>query len=104
MLVTWRLRQWGLLDTWIHGQIPGRIGAPHGANLMWIDLAADFLTVYWIDRKRSLDKARRSVRYLQRFFGGIRTVDITTDKLRAYVKERQEAGTLTLRSIRSWQP
>jgi integrase len=61
-------------------------------RLRFAELAADFLTDYRINGKRSLDKAQRSVRYLQSFFGGMRAVDITTDKVRVYVKERQDAG------------
>jgi integrase len=56
------------------------------------DLAADFLTDYRVNGKRSLDKARRSVRHLQGYFGGMRAVDITTDKVRAYISKRQESG------------
>jgi integrase len=56
------------------------------------DLAQDFINDYRINGKRSLDKAERSVRHLQRFFGGVRAVDITTDKVRAYIRYRQEDG------------
>lgn len=56
------------------------------------ELAEDFLNDYRINGKRSLDKAQQSVRHLQGFFGGMRAVDTTTDKVRIYVKERQEAG------------
>ncbi len=52
-------------------------------------LAQDFLNDYRIHGKRSLDKAERSVRHLQRFFGGMRAVDIATDKVRTYISERQ---------------
>jgi site-specific recombinase XerD len=52
-------------------------------------LVQDFLNDYRINGKRSLDKAERSVRHLQRFFGGMRAVDITTDKVRTYIGERQ---------------
>jgi site-specific recombinase XerD len=44
---------------------------------------------YRINGKRSLDKAQRSVRHLQGFFGGMRAVDITTEKVRTYISERQ---------------
>ena len=52
------------------------------------DLARDFLNDYRINGKRSLDKAERSVRHLQRFFGGMRAVDNTTDKVRTYISAR----------------
>jgi integrase len=56
------------------------------------ELAEDFLNDYRINGKRSLDKAQRSVKHLQGFFGGMRAIDITTDKVRAYIKVRQEEG------------
>jgi integrase len=54
------------------------------------DLAQDFLNDYRINGKRSLDKAQRSVRHLQGYFGGMRAIDITTDKVRTYISERQD--------------
>lgn len=56
------------------------------------ELAEDFLNDYRINGKRSLDKAQRSVKHLHGFFGGIRAMDITTDKVRVYIKARQEDG------------
>jgi integrase len=56
------------------------------------DLARDFVNGYCINGKRSLDKAQRSVRHLQGFFGGMRAVDITTDKVRTYIGNRQDEG------------
>jgi integrase len=55
-------------------------------------LAADLLTDYRINGMRSLDKAGRSVRHLQRLFGGMRAMDITTDRVKSYIRQRQEAG------------
>jgi integrase len=52
------------------------------------DLAQDFVNDYRINGKRSLDKAERSVRHLQRGFGGMRAVEVTTDKVRAYISDR----------------
>jgi hypothetical protein len=55
-------------------------------------LAADLLTDYRANGKRSLDKAERSVRHLEGYFGGMRVIDITTDKIKAYIDLRQMAG------------
>jgi integrase len=57
------------------------------------DLAKDFLNDYRINGKRSLDKAERSVRHWQSFFGGMQAVDITTDKPRMCISDRQDEGT-----------
>ena len=62
------------------------------AKVRFEALADDFLNDYLINGKRSLDKAQRSVKHLHSFFGGIRAMDITTDKVRAYIKARQEDG------------
>jgi integrase len=70
----------------------GKRVIPHGDRLRFEELAADLLTDYRVNGKRSLDKAQRSVRHLQGYFGGMRAVDITTNTVRAYVARRQEAG------------
>jgi hypothetical protein len=65
------------------GQISeGRFFGLRPERVRFEELAQDFLNDYRINGKRSLDKADRSVRHLQRFFGGMRAVDITTDKVR----------------------
>jgi integrase len=56
------------------------------------DLAQGFVNDYRINGKRSLDKPERSVRHLQHFFGSMRAVDITTDKVRAYISDRLDDG------------
>lgn len=56
------------------------------------DLAKDFVNDYRINGKRSLDKAQRSVRHLQSFLGGMRALDLTTDKVTTYIGDRQDAG------------
>jgi integrase len=75
------------------GQIAdGRFFGLRPERVRFEDLARDFLNDYRINGKRSLDKAQRSVRHLQGFFGGMRAVDITTDKVRTYISERQDEG------------
>jgi integrase len=73
------------------GQISeGRFFDLRPERVRFEELAQDFLNDYRINGKRSLDKAERSVRHLQRFFGAMRAVDITTDKVRTYISERQD--------------
>jgi integrase len=55
-------------------------------------LAADLVTDYRINGKKSVDKAARSVRHLQQCFGGMRAMDVTTDRVKTYIRARQEAG------------
>jgi integrase len=56
------------------------------------DLAEDFLTDYRINGRDTLNKAERSVKYLQSYFGGMRGADITTDKVKTYIKDRMDQG------------
>jgi len=56
------------------------------------DLAADFLNDYRINARRSVDKAERSVKHLAQYFGGMRAMNITTDKIKTYIRQWQEAG------------
>jgi integrase len=73
------------------GQIAeGRFFGLRPERVKFEDLAKDFVNDYRINGKRSLDKAQRSVRHLQSFFGGMRAVDITTDKVRTYIGDRQD--------------
>jgi hypothetical protein len=76
------------------GQIAeGRFLGLRPERVKFEDLAKDFLNDYRINGKRSLDKAERSVRHWQRFFGGMQAVDITTDKPRMCISDRQDEGT-----------
>src|SRR6266850_4434700 len=71
------------------GQIAeGRFIGLQPERVKFDDLGQDFVNDYRINGKRSLDKAERSVRHLQHFFGGMRAVDITTDKIRTYIRDR----------------
>jgi hypothetical protein len=75
------------------GQIAeGRFFGLRPERVRFEDLATDFLIDYRINGKRSLDKAERSVRHLQRFFAGMRAGDITTDRVRTYIGDRQNEG------------
>jgi integrase len=70
----------------------GKRVTPQAERLRFENLAEDFRTDYRINRKRSLDKAERSVRHLARSFGGMRAREITTDRVRAFIQQRQKAG------------
>jgi integrase len=63
----------------------------HIERLCFEELADDSLTDYRVNGKRSLDKAQWSVRHLGGYFAGMRVVDITTDKVRADIDQRQRA-------------
>ncbi|MDR3566672.1 MAG: site-specific integrase [Syntrophobacteraceae bacterium] len=52
------------------------------------DLAADLLSDYCINERKSLERAEISVKHLNGLFGGKRALDITTSKIREYVEAR----------------
>lgn len=47
---------------------------------------------YRVNDLRSIDRAHRSVKALKKFFGGMKVIDITTDKIEQYKLERKQAG------------
>ncbi len=57
------------------------------------ELARDLLNEYQANGRKSLVWAKRRIeRHLAPFFGGLRAIDITTDRVRAYSVKRQEQG------------
>jgi integrase len=56
------------------------------------DLAEDFLTDYRINGRDTLNKAEKSVEYLKTSFEGMRAAEITTDKVKSYIKHRMNQG------------
>ena len=47
---------------------------------------------YEISGRRSLRQLRAHVKHVERFFGATRAIAVTTDRLRDYIKARQDAG------------
>ncbi len=56
------------------------------------ELTEDFLTDYRVNGKDTLSKAERSVKYLKKFFGGMKATEVTTDKIKDYIDKRMEKG------------
>ena len=66
---------------------------PKIGQLRFEEAAADLVTDYRLNGKRSLDEIERRIRlYLEPFFGRRRMVNIATDDVRAYVASRQAQG------------
>jgi integrase len=75
------------------GQVAqGKRVVPRAERICFEELAADFLTDYQINGKRSLDKAKVSVRRLGGLFAGWRAARITTADVQQYVAHRQAEG------------
>lgn len=71
------------------GKLPG---AFFEKAVTFEDLAEDFLTDYRINGRDTLKKAEKSVEYLKTSFEGMRAAEITTDKVKTYIKHRMNQG------------
>jgi len=56
------------------------------------ELAEDLLNDYRVNGKRSINRVELSLKHLKRFFEGVRVIDITTDRIKTYILQRQEKG------------
>ncbi len=73
------------------GQIEeGRFPGLRIERISFYELAQDFLNDYTLNGKKSLAKAKRSVEHLKEYFSGVKAVDITTDRIEAYIIRKQK--------------
>ena len=70
----------------------GHLIGPSEEKMSFEDLASILLTDYEINGKRSIESIRLSIRHLRERFGLGRAIDITPDRIAAYVRERQREG------------
>jgi len=56
------------------------------------ELAQDLLNDYRVNGKRSIDRVELSLKHLKTFFEGVRAIDVTTDRIKTYILQRQEEG------------
>ncbi len=82
-------------------------GAPITAKitrLRFDQAAADLITEYRINRRRSVDELERRIRlHLTPYFGGRRMASITPADVRAYIARRQEQGIVAWKGTRKGQ-
>jgi len=75
------------------GQIvEGRFPGLASEKLRFEDLVQDYLSDYVVNQKKSWDDAERYARYLKEAFGGLRAMEITSDKIAAYIEQRRKNG------------
>ena len=67
----------------------GRLIGPNEEKVTFEAMAKDLVNDYKNNGKRSVRSAELSVRHLHGFFALDRAVDITTDRIRAYIADRQ---------------
>lgn len=70
----------------------GKLIGPAEERLTFEDLASMIETDYKVNRRRSHKRLRASLSRLREFFGMSRAVDVTTDRVRQYIEERQTSG------------
>lgn len=70
----------------------GKLPGVYFDKVTFKELAEDFITDYRINGKDTLDKAERSVKYLKKFFEGMKATEVTTDKVKTYIDKRMEQG------------
>ena len=70
----------------------GQLIGPSEERVSFDDLAKMLVIDYEINGKRSVESARLSIRHLREFFGLYRAIDITADRISAYVRARQKEG------------
>jgi len=73
------------------GQIvQGQFAGLKAEKTLFDEIAQDLITDYEINGKKSLDRAKLSVANLKTYFEGYRANEIGTDKVKLYIKKRQE--------------
>lgn len=56
------------------------------------ELEQDLLNDYRVNGKKSIERVEMSLKHLKAFFERVRAIDITTDRIKTYILQRQEEG------------
>jgi len=70
--------------------VEGRFPGLKVERIRFVELAEDYLTDYRVNEKKSLVRAEECVWELKNFFGDMRAVEITSDKVNRYIEKRQD--------------
>jgi integrase len=70
----------------------GRLIGPVEEKVTFEEMAQDLITDYQVNGRKALSAIQFPVRHLRESFGLDRALDITTDRVRAHIFRRQEAG------------
>jgi integrase len=81
-----------LLQTRLGQMSCGRFIGPSEERLAFADLAELVRTDYQVNARRSRDKLGCRLTHLSEAFAHTRAIDISSDRIRAYIVERQQAG------------
>ncbi|MBW1768567.1 MAG: tyrosine-type recombinase/integrase, partial [Deltaproteobacteria bacterium] len=67
----------------------GKLPGIHFDKVSYDELAEDFLLDYELNQRKSMQRAQICVDHLNEFFEGLRVIDITTARIKAYIKTRR---------------
>ena len=70
----------------------GEIPALKIERVIFDELAEGYINDYRVNSRNSLRRAKLSVKQLEKWFGGMRAVSVTTDQINSYVAKRQDEG------------
>lgn len=70
----------------------GRFAGPQADKVTLAELADDLLTDYQIRGRKNQKQVKSKVNHLLAYFGKDRAKRVTTDRVKAYIAKRQEAG------------
>jgi len=70
----------------------GRLAGPDAEKTTFENLAAMLINDYTVNGRKSLPRAHASVNRLREFFGPMRALDVTADRVDTYIALRQKAG------------
>ena len=84
--------------------VEGRFQGLRVERIRFEEIAADFITDYKMNGKKSLERAERSKRRLEKTFKEYRAGDITTSRIKKYITDRQDKGARTPQSTGSSPP
>jgi integrase len=70
----------------------GKLPGIYFDKVLYVELARDLEIDYELNRRKSLDRIKISLRHLETEFKGFRVVNITTSKIAAYIDKRLVEG------------
>jgi hypothetical protein len=81
-----------LLKHRLGGMGRGRLIGPDAEKTTFEDLSTILQNDYAANGRKSAKRVKLSLDHLRCFFGGFRAIDITADRITAYIARRQEQG------------
>ncbi len=87
-----RVEALGLLRRRMEEMGRGRLVGPSAERVTFADLKTMLTSEYQTNGRKSLKRAEVALKALEGFFGLFRALDITTDRITEYIRQRQEAG------------